>query len=164
MQTTSRAVRSQRIENLKKLLRKVEVAAEGSPGLDREIARVFPSAPANVSRSIDALVRLIETELPGWWWTFGYCKLSNDASLYPPVSPRFRQQFSTHHWALMVARDRMQMGCSKSRNGASYSMKASIATCSAAQYSCPCSELSSRPKSRWQNQRQQNERPRLRPA
>jgi hypothetical protein len=94
MQTTSRAVRSQRIGDLKKLLRKVEVAAEGSPGLDREIARVFPSAPANVSRSIDALVRLIETELPGWWWTFGYCKLSNDASLYPPVSPRFRQQFS----------------------------------------------------------------------
>ena len=94
MQTTSRAVRSQRIENLKKLLRKVEVAAEGSPELDREIARVFPSASANVSRSIDALVRLIETELPGWWWTFGYCKLSNDGSLYPPVSPRFRQQFS----------------------------------------------------------------------
>jgi hypothetical protein len=47
-----------------------------------------------VSRSIDALVRLIDTQLPGWWWTFGYCKLSNDASLYPPVSHRFRQQFA----------------------------------------------------------------------
>ena len=81
MQTTSRAVRSQ---NLKKLLRKVEVSAEGSPELEREIARVFPSAPADVSRSIDALVKLIETELPGWWWTCGFCKLSDDASLYPP--------------------------------------------------------------------------------
>jgi hypothetical protein len=47
-----------------------------------------------VTRSIDALVRMIETELPGWWWTFGYCTLSNDASLYAPGSPRFRHQFS----------------------------------------------------------------------
>ena len=66
----------------------------GSPELDNEFANIFPSAPAGVSRSIDALVRLIETELPGWWWTFGYCRLSNDASLYPPGSPRFRQQFA----------------------------------------------------------------------
>jgi hypothetical protein len=79
---------------LQKLLRKVKRVSEGSPELDSEFAKIFPSAPANVSRSIDALVQLIEAELPGWWWTFGYCKLSNDASLYPPVSPRFRQQFS----------------------------------------------------------------------
>ena len=37
---------------------------------------------------------MIETELPGWWWTFGYCTLSNDAPLYVPGSPRFRHQFS----------------------------------------------------------------------
>ena len=93
-QCTSRADRGQRIKDLKWLLQKVEIASEGSPELDNEFANIFPSAPAGVTRSIDALVRLIETELPGWWWTFGYCRLSNDASLYPPVSPRFRQQFS----------------------------------------------------------------------
>src|SRR5262245_10482517 len=94
MECTSRADRGQRIKDLKWLLQKVEIASEGSPELDNEFANIFPSAPAGVTRSIDALVRLIETDLPGWWWTFGYCRLSNDASLYPPVSPRFRQQFS----------------------------------------------------------------------
>ena len=94
MLRTSRADRGQRIKDSKWLLQKVEIASDGSPELDNEFANIFPSAPAGVSRSIDALVRLIETELPGWWWTFGYCKRSNDASLYPPVSPRFRQQFS----------------------------------------------------------------------
>jgi hypothetical protein len=94
MERTSRADRGQRIKDLKWLLQKVEIASESSPELDNEFANIFPSAPAGVTRSIDALVRLIETELPGWWWTFGYCRLSNDASLYPPVSPRFRQQFS----------------------------------------------------------------------
>src|SRR5262245_63084743 len=84
---------SRQIAALKNLLRKVMMASAGSPKLDREFAKIFPSAPPNVSRSIDALVRLIETE-PGWWWTFGYCKLSNDASLYPPGSARFRHQFS----------------------------------------------------------------------
>jgi hypothetical protein len=79
---------------MKKLLRKVELAPDASPELDSEFASIFPSAPANVTRSIDALVRLIETELPCWWWTFGSCTLSNDASLYPPGSPRFRRQFS----------------------------------------------------------------------
>lgn len=94
MQNAFRAVRGQRIAALTKLLRKVELSSEGSPELGREFAIIFPSAPVNVTCSIDALVRLIETELPGWWWTFGYCKLSNDASLYPPGSARFRHQFS----------------------------------------------------------------------
>ena len=74
------------LASLKKLLGKVEAAPNGSPDLDAEFARVFPSAPDNVTRSIDAAVSLIETELPGWWWTCGYCKLSNDASLYVPGS------------------------------------------------------------------------------
>ena len=63
--------------DLEELLRKVEIAT------------VFPSAPRKVTRSIDAAVRLIEIELPGWWWTCGYCRLSNDASLYVPGSHRF---------------------------------------------------------------------------
>jgi hypothetical protein len=66
---------------LEKLLKKVEAARVGSPELDTEFAEVFPSAPHNVTTSIDAVVQLIETELSGWWWTCGYCSLSNDASL-----------------------------------------------------------------------------------
>jgi hypothetical protein len=94
MQNTSCAAKGQSIGTLKKLLRKVELASEGSPELDSDFVSIFPSAPTNVTRSIDGLVRMIETELPGWWWTFGYCTLSNDASLYAPGSPRFRHQFS----------------------------------------------------------------------
>lgn len=94
MQSMTRGDWDQRIEDLKRLLLKVEAASDNSPELDHEFANIFPAAPYGATRSIDALVRLIETELPGWWWTFGYCRLSNDASLYPPVSARFRQQFS----------------------------------------------------------------------
>ena len=71
---------------LHKLLKKLEAASKGSPELDLEFTVAFPSAPPNVTRSIDAVVQLIEMELPGWWWTCGYCTVSNDASLYPPGS------------------------------------------------------------------------------
>jgi hypothetical protein len=40
----------------------------------------------------------------------------------------FDNSSPTHHWALMVAQDRKQKGCSKSRNGVSCSMRASILT------------------------------------
>ena len=75
--------------DLGELLRRIEAAPNGTPELDSEFASVFPSAPTEVTRSIDAAARLIESELPGWWWTCGYCKLSNDASLYVPGSNRF---------------------------------------------------------------------------
>jgi hypothetical protein len=75
--------------DLKELLRQVETAHSGTAELDGTFASVFPSAPRKVTRSIDAAVRLIEIELPGWWWTCGYCRLSNDASLYVPGSHRF---------------------------------------------------------------------------
>ena len=70
--------------DLEELLRKVETAPNGTPELDGEFARVFPSAPRKITRSIDAAVRLIESELRGWWWTCGYCALSNNSSLYVP--------------------------------------------------------------------------------
>jgi hypothetical protein len=76
-------------EDLEQLLEKVEAAAEGTPELDREFAEVFSKSPLNVSTSIDAVARLIESELPGWWWTCGYCTLSNDASLYVPGANGF---------------------------------------------------------------------------
>jgi hypothetical protein len=75
--------------DLEELLRKVETARSGTAELDSAFVSVFPSAPRKVTRSIDAAVRLIEIELPGWWWTCGYCMLSNDASLYVPGSNRF---------------------------------------------------------------------------
>ena len=77
------------MDRLKALLQKLEDTREGSPELDIEINKVFPSAPSNVTRSIDAVVQLIEAELPGWWWTCGYCKASNDVSLYTPGSSRY---------------------------------------------------------------------------
>jgi hypothetical protein len=77
--------------DLRKLLQKVETASAGSPELDSEFVGTFRSAPPNVSRSIDAAVRLIETELPGWWWNCGYGALGrNGASLYVPGSSQIR--------------------------------------------------------------------------
>jgi hypothetical protein len=68
--------------DLRELLRKIETAPNGTAELDSESASVFPSAPRNVTRSIDAAVRLIESVLPDWWWTCGHCTLGDDASLY----------------------------------------------------------------------------------
>jgi hypothetical protein len=76
------------LRNLRELLKKVETAPAGSPELDRDFVKVFRSAPPNVTCSIDAAVRLIETELSGWWWNCGYCALRNGASLYIPGSSR----------------------------------------------------------------------------
>jgi hypothetical protein len=75
--------------DLKELLRQVETARSGTAELDGTFASVFPSAPRKVTRSIDAAVRLIESELPGWWWTCGHCSLSDDASLYVAGSKKF---------------------------------------------------------------------------
>jgi hypothetical protein len=71
------------------LVRKLENARDGSLKLDADFKAVFPSAPSNVTRSIDAVVQLIEAELPGWWWTCGYCTASHDASLYAPGSSQY---------------------------------------------------------------------------
>ena len=76
--------------DLRKLLQKVETGPAGSPELDSEFVSTFRSAPSNVTRSIDAAVQLIETELRGWWWNCGYCEVRNGASLYAPGSSRLR--------------------------------------------------------------------------
>src|SRR3954462_3976721 len=78
------------MRGLEKLRHKIEAAPTGSAKLEQAVRAIFPSAPPNVTRSIDAALQLIEAELPGWWWTCGDCKLTNDASLYPPGSHRFR--------------------------------------------------------------------------
>lgn len=75
--------------SLEELLQKVENVDEGTLRLDQDFATVFGSAQPNITRSIDAVAQLIQSELPGWWWTCGYCTLSNDASLYVPGSKRF---------------------------------------------------------------------------
>ena len=58
-------------------------------------------------------MKLIEAELPGWWWTCGYCALSNDASLYVSGSTRFPYakavvgpDFRTGAKALLLLQDR----------------------------------------------------------
>jgi hypothetical protein len=79
--------------NLRRLLQKVEIASVGSSELDNEFVSTFHAAPPNVTRSIDAAVQLIETELPGWWWNCGCCALRNGASLYVPGSSRIRTNF-----------------------------------------------------------------------
>jgi hypothetical protein len=76
---------------LRRLLQRVETASAGSPELDSEFVSTFRSAPPNVTRSIDAAVRLIETELPGWSWNCGYgVRSRNGASLYVPGSSQIR--------------------------------------------------------------------------
>src|SRR5947207_2880553 len=65
--------RRRRKVDLRKLLHQVETATIGSPELDREFESTFRSVPPNVTRSIDAAARLIETELSGWWWNCGHC-------------------------------------------------------------------------------------------
>ena len=76
--------------DLRKLLHRVETASSGSFELDSEFESTFRSVPPNVTRSIDAAARLIETELPGWWWNCGHCALRNGASLYVPGSSQIR--------------------------------------------------------------------------
>lgn len=79
----------EKVDEFEGLLRKVEAVSEGTAELDRDFATVFASAPPGVTRSIDCAVGLIETELPGWWWSCAYCKVSDDASLCVPGSSRF---------------------------------------------------------------------------
>ena len=81
--------------DLRKLLHRVETAPSGSPELDSEFENTFRSVPPNVTRSIDAAARLIETELPGWWWNCGHCALRNGASLYVPGSSQIRVNYSS---------------------------------------------------------------------
>jgi hypothetical protein len=81
------------VQVFEKLRASVEAADEGSPELDREIAAVFPSAPPGVSSSIDAVVNLLDAALRNWWWTCGYCKATNDASLYSPGSYNVHASF-----------------------------------------------------------------------
>src|SRR3954468_25041502 len=80
------------MRGLEKLGHKIEAAPTGSAKLDEAVAAVFPSAPPNVTRSVDAVIQLIETELPGWWWTCGFCIRTTDACLYPPGSREFRRE------------------------------------------------------------------------
>ena len=75
------------------LLDKVSSATVGSVEFDKDIIAAFPTASNGITKSIDAIVRLIETELPGWWWVCGFCTLSNDASIEVPrarTGPDFR--------------------------------------------------------------------------
>ena len=79
--------------DLRRLLHRVERAPIGSTELDNELESTFPSVPSQVTRSIDAAARLIETELPGWWWNCGHCAGRSGASLYVPGSSQIRVNY-----------------------------------------------------------------------
>ncbi len=70
--------------------------------LDDMLRATFPGCPERVTETVDAVSRLIAAELPGFWWTCGYCALTNDASIYPigassaSLGPDFRQGQSNH--------------------------------------------------------------------
>ena len=48
--------------------------------------------------SIDCAVELISVLLPDWWWSCGYCQLTNDATVRPraTVGPDFRASQAAH--------------------------------------------------------------------
>jgi hypothetical protein len=77
-----------RIATLNELRKKLKAAPCGSEELDKEFAAIFASVPADVTSSIDAVVHLVEVELPGWWWSTGYGKLGTYASVYVPGTAR----------------------------------------------------------------------------
>jgi hypothetical protein len=128
--------------DLRKLLQKVESARVGSPELDNEFVSTFRSAPPNVTRSIDAAIRLIQAELPGWWWNCGSCEHKNGASLYVPGSSRIRGNVP----GMNGSRPEDLLYCLKTRSGARFSTAASIAIAEA-RFRLRCWLFSLRPRS-----------------
>jgi hypothetical protein len=61
---------------LHNLLQKVNSTPVDSAELGKDIIAAFPTAFDGITKSIDAIVRLIETELPGWWWQCGLSTVS----------------------------------------------------------------------------------------
>ena len=125
------------------LLRKLEAAREGSLELDAEFKTVFPSAPSNVTRSIDAVVQLIEAELPGWWWTWDIAQpammhLSTPPALANTLIAAVRQLVPT------ARPDLKHAAYSTIRGGAKSSMKVSTSTCVGGPCHWRCSESSSK--------------------
>src|SRR5262249_4834152 len=82
-QNASDAAMARRIAALQSLMRKLEESSEGSSELDAEFANVFPSAPTNATRSMEALMGLIAIELPGWLVLCSHSILATDVALYP---------------------------------------------------------------------------------
>lgn len=64
---------------------------------DRVMRNSLPTCP-HFTYSIDAVVRLIKTRLPGWAYKMGTCSVSDDAWLVPDFNdpehgPRLREEF-----------------------------------------------------------------------
>lgn len=52
--------------------------------------------------SIDAVVALIERELPGWWWKCGTCCVSDDACIAPDFnSPKHGERLKAQFFPLV---------------------------------------------------------------
>ncbi len=98
------------IEQLQALLERVEVATGADSSLDMDLAELlrqpilsadeisrlkakglnifsgnlFLPSNYNFTSSIDAVLAIFEKMLPGFWWSCGFCELTNDASVYVP--------------------------------------------------------------------------------
>ena len=123
------------------LLDKVSSATVGSVEFDKDIIAAFPTASNGITKSIDAIVRLIETELPGWWWVCGFCTLSNDASIEVPrarTGPIFEP-------------GQNRCDCLLTLRWGTYSTKVSTMIAGAVRYHSPCSRCSFRPNLHWLN-------------
>jgi len=93
---------------LHNLLQKVNSTPVDSAELDKDIIAAFPTAFDGITKSIDAIVRLIETELPGWWWQCGCASLSSDAA------PAARQGSANLDGLWSVAIVTLQGSCDRS--------------------------------------------------
>lgn len=99
--------------DLRSLLERVQKAQGPDPFLDKELIVGFDLrddamwvqwsdgthwVARPVTGSIDAATQLISKLLPDWWWSCGYCQLTNDATVHPraTVAPDFRASQAAH--------------------------------------------------------------------
>lgn len=105
-----------KIDDLKALLDELNAAATPSTALDHKLHAIvhgwsLPLTEAaavdfdraadgghlnRYTRYIDAAVQLAGQALPGWWWSCGHCKLSNDADVWVPGASMYSFKEERH--------------------------------------------------------------------
>jgi len=114
------------VETLRALLARVEAANGSDRELDLAIAgALVPDVIClrynevkdkneafthwEYTASIDAAVALIERVLPGWWWKFGTCHLSDDACIAPDYSSPINGERLAREFPLPEQRSQQMM-------------------------------------------------------
>lgn len=78
--------------SLEHLRNTVRQSAEPDLGIELalwEMAGRPGEDPPAYTEDLDAAVSLVRKLLPGWWWSVGFCELTNDASVYMPGSKAY---------------------------------------------------------------------------